>query len=271
VAVKLGILGFPIGHSRSPQLFGVLADKLGVEVTYRAIPVTDTELAGELASLAADGYAGVNVTIPHKQAVLKLAQSLTPEAEAIGAVNTVRFSAGKAKGHNTDAAGFLDALDAAGFSPKGKDAVIFGAGGAARAVGWALGSAHAAKVLICARSEGKAKELSKALKKSFPKTEFSVGTARAAALWVNATPLGMDGFPDRSPAEGSQCRLAFDLVYGRETPFLHEAEVAGAKTLDGLSMLVFQALRGWEFWFEALGEARRKTLAREILKEISWA
>jgi shikimate dehydrogenase len=162
----------------------------------------------------------------------------------------------------------LDALAVAGFKAKGCDAVIFGAGGAARAVGWSLGSVKAKRVNLAARSPQKAGALVKALKKNFPGTEFQVGQA-PAALWVNATPLGMEGFPDESPAVGSKCRMAFDLVYGRKTKFLCEAEAAGAKTANGLSMLVFQALRAWEFWFKPLGEARRKTIARGILKELS--
>src|SRR5438094_206363 len=112
---RLGLLGWPVGHSLSPRIFELLGERLKQNLSYRAIPVTAGELAGEIDSLAKDGYAGVNVTIPYKQAALALMDALTPEAKAIGAVNTVRFSGGKSKGHNTDAQGFLDALACGGF------------------------------------------------------------------------------------------------------------------------------------------------------------
>jgi shikimate dehydrogenase len=109
--------------------------------------------------------------------------------------------------------------------------------------------------------------LAAALKGARKGTEISAGASRAAALWVNATPLGMEGFPDESPASAGKCSFAFDLVYGRETAFLREAKKSGARTQGGLSMLAHQALRGWEFWFSPLG-AKREKLAGKILKEL---
>ncbi|MBI3551311.1 MAG: shikimate dehydrogenase [Elusimicrobia bacterium] len=268
MSLRLGLVGWPVGHSLSPRIFDLLAERLKVKLSYCAIAVTAGELAGELASLAEDGYAGVNVTIPHKQAAARLVDALTPEAERIGAVNTVRFSGGKSKGHNTDAAGFLDALGLLEIGPKGLDAVVFGAGGAARAVGWALGKARARKVRFSARRPAEAAKLARELGAMFEETAFSAGESRPAGLWVNATPLGMDGFPDESPAEKFAGCAAFDLVYGRETAFLKQARAAGARTQGGFAMLVFQALRGWEFWTKPLGEARRLRLASEIVKEL---
>lgn len=265
--LRLGLLGWPVGHSLSPRIFQSLGERLGVQLSYRAIPLPPSELCSEVESLAAEGYAGLNVTIPHKQAVMKCLDALTPEARQIGAVNAIAFSGGKSKGHNTDAAGFLDALAQAGFQID--EAVVFGAGGAARAVGWALGSAKARSVRLCARRPQAAKRLAADLKKGFPRTDFSAGPAVEAVLWVNATPLGMEGFPDESPAAKAQCRFAFDLVYGRKTAFLRQAQAAGAKTRDGLSMLVFQALRAWEFWRRPLGDRARRRLAGELLREFA--
>ncbi len=265
---KLGVLGYPIGHSLSPRIFQSLGDKLGVPLSYRAIPLPPAELAGEVDSLKADGYRGLNVTLPHKQAMAALMDSLSSEAEQIGAVNAVSFSGGKSKGHNTDAAGFLDALAVIGLKVRGIEAVIFGAGGSARAVGWALGKAGAGRVRIAARNAAAGQELAASLQKLFAKTRYSAGPAAPAALWVNATPLGMDGFPDEPPARPLNCGAAFDLVYGRRTAFLREAAASGIKSQDGLAMLVFQALRGWELWFKPLGEGRRRALARDILKEL---
>ena len=109
----------------------------------------------------------------------------------------------------------------------------------------------------------------KTLKKSFKNTEFEVGPLAPAFLWVNATPLGMEGFPARSPAPGHfDCSAAFDMVYGGATPFLRQAGRSGVKACDGLAMLVFQALRAWEFWVEPLGEDRRGAIAEELLKEL---
>ena len=106
------------------------------------------------------------------------------------------------------------------------------------------------------------------LGKAFPKTRFSAGQAVAAPLWVNATPLGMKGFPRRSPAPKGLggCELAFDLVYGRKTPFLKQARASGSKTVDGLSMLAYQALRAWEFWFKPLPAPRRRALKTAIIR-----
>jgi shikimate dehydrogenase len=266
--LKMGLLGYPVGHSLSPRIFQSLSEKLDVALSYRAIPLPPSELAGEIDGLHADGYRGVNVTIPHKQAVMECLDSLTLEARQIGAVNAVSFSGGKSKGHNTDAAGFLDALAGMGLTVKGLDAVVFGSGGSARAVGWALGKAGAKRVRFCARNAKAGKELAGSLKRLFVKTQFSAGPVVSAALWVNATPLGMEGFPDEAPASPLQCKAAFDLVYGRPTAFVRAAQAAGIKSQDGLAMLVYQALRGWEFWFKPLGEGRRRKLAQEILKEL---
>jgi shikimate dehydrogenase len=266
--LRLGLLGYPVGHSLSPRIFQSLSEKLDVRLSYRAIPLPPAELAGEIDSLHADGYLGVNVTIPHKQAVMECLDSLTPEASQIGAVNAVSFSGGKSKGHNTDAAGFSDALEGMGLKLKGLDAVVFGAGGAARAVGWSLGKSGASRVRFTARNAKAGKEVAASLKKLFAKTQFSAGPAVPAGLWVNATPLGMDGFADEAPASALECRAVFDLVYGRRTAFLRQAQAAGIKAQDGLAMLVFQALRAWEFWCKPLGQKRRGELARDILKEL---
>lgn len=260
-APRLGLIGRPVSHSLSPRIFKELAERLGRPVRYDAVDLAPAELSTAFEMLKAD-YRGLNVTIPHKQAVIPLLAKLSEEAKAIGAVNAVRFSPAGAEGHNTDAGGFLDALTALDFDPQGRDAVVFGAGGAARAAAWALGKAGASLVRICGRDPGKAAALSRELANHFPKTGYTAGQPRAAELWVNATPLGMAGFPDETPFAGKAlCGRAFDLVYGRKTAFLREAERAGAPAADGLDMLVAQALRAWEFWFAPIG-ARERLLIR---------
>lgn len=270
-AFEAGLIGKPVSHSLSPKLFSVLSWLLGRTIRYKAWEVDPGNLKAALKRFEKEGFAGLNVTIPHKQSAFKSAARLTPEARAIGAVNVLRFSPGGLKGHNTDAAGFGDALAAVDFKARGKDALIFGAGGAARAVGYALGRAGARRVRFVGRTPRRAQETARALEARFSRTRFEVGPAVPAALWVNATPLGMKGFARRSPAPVEMaCDLAFDLVYGRRTPFLMRAKARRIKACDGLSMLVYQALRAWEFWTRPLGAVRRKNLHDQIIGELKW-
>lgn len=270
---RLGLIGSPVSHSLSPRLFSDLGRLLGQKVSYRTCLVAPGELVDALKRLEKLGWTGFNATIPHKQALLSLMTGgLTPQARSIGAVNSVSFSSSGPIGHNTDADGFLDALRDSGFSVKGGTAVVFGAGGAARAVGYALGAAAAKNVTISARNQSAATELARSLRNFFKRTEFRAGREARADIWINATPLGMKGFPSKSPAAGpARCGLAYDLVYGARTPFLESAAAAGAATLDGLDMLVRQALRSWEFWFQPLGARRRRALGSEIIRRLRYA
>lgn len=267
---RAGLIGSPVSHSLSPRLFRELGKLLGLRVDYRARLIGPGKLAAAIKRLERSGWRGFNATIPHKVALLPLMTGgLSPQARAIGAVNAVRFSSSGPIGHNTDAEGFLDALKARGLSVKGRTAVVFGAGGAARAAGYAFGTAGAKSVIFSARNIGTAMELVRHLRRLFKNTEFRVGAEADADVWTNATPLGMKGFPRASPARGPvRCRLAYDLVYGEATPFLERASAAGAATLDGLDMLVFQALRSWEFWFKPLGASRRRELGVELTRRL---
>lgn len=266
---KLGLIGSPVGHSLSPVLFELLGRRLRRGLDYQAIEVKPGELGDTLRRLRGEGYMGLNVTIPHKESVIPYLDSLSAEARAIGAVNVIRLARDSVLGHNTDAAGFRDTLEEAGFEARGKDALIFGSGGGARAVGYALGRAGAREVRFVARKPEKAGRLVKELEGLFPKTNFFAGRPRPASILINATPLGMNGFPQMSPApEGLSCDMAFDLVYGKRTPFLAQALALGARTADGLGMLVFQALRSWEFWFGPMEPGRRKDVQRDILKKL---
>jgi shikimate dehydrogenase len=245
---RAGVIGDPIGHSLSPRLFDFFSKALEKPVEYSAILVGVGELCETFGRLREEGLVGFNVTRPHKKAVLSLVDAVSDAARACGAVNVVAFTSEEAIGHNTDAAGFGDALALADFSVKGQDAVIFGAGGAAQAAVFELKRLGASNVMLCRRGE----------------------KAPQAELWVNATPLGWkEGEP--SPAgESSQCRLAFDMVYGRETKFLSLARASGAKAVDGRGMLAAQALRSWEIWFGPLGEYARRKLAEQAIKELKW-
>ncbi len=267
IAARLALIGHPVAHSLSPRIFEILGRGLRRRVEYRLVDVPRGSLKAAFPALAG-AFRGVNVTIPHKESVARFCDRLTPQARRVGAVNVVGFSRGRAIGHNTDVLGFLDALAGQGIKTRGLSAVIFGAGGAARAAGVALGGAGARWVRFVNRTPSRARGLARELGEDFPWTGFFAGVAAPADLWINATPLGLPGFPRRSPApDRAACGLAFDMVYGKSTPFLLRARTSGAAAIDGLAMLTAQAVRAWEFWFGSLGK-RRAPLARRLLEEL---
>lgn len=267
--MRLGLFGWPVSHSRSPRLFARLGRLLKKEISYEAVPVPPGTLAAAVAVARGEGWRGANVTVPLKREAAALSSSFTPAAKALGAVNVLRFGRTVA-GHNTDAAGLRDALRRSGVKARGKSALVFGAGGAARAAGWALARAGARRVRFCARTQGRAKRTASDLQRRFPRTKFSSGQAISAHIWINATPLGMKGFPDRTPAPRALAspETAVDLVYGRRTAFQRDAARRGATVTDGAAMLVFQALRAWEYWDKPLGAAKRAALAERLIEEV---
>ena len=268
--MKLGLFGRPVGHSRSPKLFRRLGRLLKSPIAYEAVEVAPGLLPVASAWAKVKGWSGAGVTIPYKLEAFELAEKTTAAAKAVGAVNALRF--GKTLvGHNTDGDGLSDALKRAGINLKNKSVLIFGAGGAARAAGYACGKNGARKVRYTARTPGKAKNVAGCLARHFAGTAFSAGTATNADIWINATPLGMKGYPDKSPAPRSlrSPQAAMDLVYGRKTAFLRDAQRRGARVHDGTAMLIFQALRAYEFWGRPLNAERRTALAEILIKEIS--
>jgi shikimate dehydrogenase len=268
--MKLGLFGRPVSHSRSPRLFARLARLLGRPIEYAAIEAWPGELGAAAALAREQGWRGANVTVPLKEEAAEIADALTPAARALGAVNVLRFSAQTTTGHNTDGEGLRDALRRAKVTARGKDALVFGAGGAARAAGWALAKDGARGVRFSARTSARAKRAASDLQKTFSQTRFSSGAPTRADIWINATPLGMEGFPDRTPAPKSLAdpEVAVDLVYGRRTAFQRDAAARGARVESGSSMLVYQALRAWEYWDKPLGAAKREKLAGPLIKEV---
>ncbi len=267
--MKLGLFGFPVAQSRSPRLFAGLGRLLKRPIDYAAHEVRPGDLAVAAVAVAAAGWRGANVTAPLKEEAARAASRLTPAARALGAANVLRF--GRALvAHNTDADGLRDALKRAGVKVRGRSALVFGAGGAARAACWALAKEGASSIRFTARTAPRAARSARALRSHFPRTNFSSGAPTAADIWVNATPLGMKGFPDRSPASKRlpSPESAIDLVYGRRTAFQRDAAARGAFVTDGAAMLVFQALRAWEFWDEPLGARRREALFVPLFKEV---
>ena len=249
---RVYLLAHPAGHSVSPAMHNAAFAASGVAARYEARDVAPGDLAEAVAALRAPGVLGANVTIPHKLDVLPLMDALTKAAEAVGAVNTVVNRAGELLGHNTDALGFLRALrEAAGLEVKGTAPVVLGAGGAARAVVYALLSAGVDLVQVYNRTPEKAHALAAdfgALGRTEVLGEAALPEAvRRAHLLVNTTSVGMERGgvnPDLSPLpEGVLPQNGFvcDLVYRPErTRLLQDALAAGLATQNGLPMLVYQ-------------------------------
>jgi shikimate dehydrogenase len=256
----VGVMGWPIAHSVSPPMHNAAFRALGLDWCYVPLPVPPERLGEAVRGLRALGFAGANATVPHKQALLTQVDDLTPAARAIGAVNTLVLRPEGILGHNTDAAGFVRALRGAGFDPEGCEALLLGAGGAARSVAYALASTGA-RVTILNRTAGRAEALAAALQQAMPGARLQGGPLDRAALSslahvdlvVNATTLGMwpevdaSPWPDEAPFPARA--FCYDLVYNpRETRFMRQARDAGARACDGLTMLVHQGAEALALW-----------------------
>jgi shikimate dehydrogenase len=267
-----GVMGWPVSHSKSPALHGYWLQQYGVDGAYVPMAVRPENLAQALKALPALGFAGANLTVPHKEAALALMDELTPMARAVGAVNTVFVLAdGRLKGTNTDAYGFIENLRRghAGFNAAAGPAVVLGAGGAARAVCAALVEAGCPALRIVNRTPARAAALVRDFGASAVSWPDLGATLADAALLVNATSLGMSGQPPLAVDLASLPRTALvtDLVYTPlETPLLAAARVRGHAVVDGLGMLLYQAQAGFEGWFgvrpEVTPALRRVLLAQ---------
>lgn len=263
----VALLGHPVEHSLSPLIHNTAFEAQTVNAVYVATPVRPEDLADAVAGLRALHFLGANVTLPHKQAILPLLDACTERAEAVGAVNTVvRDETGTApilRGDNTDVPGFLAPLKEtrASASVQGGAVLIFGSGGAARAVAYAVLQAFApSRLTLAARSPDKAERLAEDLAAYDPNEALCVVPMREAGpmvrtshLLVNATPLGMyphtDGTPWSQVGDISPEHVVYDLVYNpEETRFLREAAARGAITVSGLEMLIAQAAAAYRQW-----------------------
>ena len=255
----VGLIGQPVGHSISPAFQQAAFDTLGLPWRYEAWDTSLDALPAVLDSLRAGERAGANVTVPHKEAVARLVNTLSPEAAATGAVNTVVRADGGLRGHNTDITGFLDALrQDGGFDPGGARAVVLGAGGAARAVVYALLQAGAASIAVYNRSPERAAALVVALGENGGRLAVAAGDVGAAVrdrdLIVNCTTLGMahGATADASPLAGEEIppgAFVCDIVANPlVTPLLALARARGCRTLGGLPMLVRQGAAAFTLW-----------------------
>lgn len=252
-----GVIGHPIAHSKSPQLHGHWLKAYGLAGHYVPMDVAPEDLETVLRTLPKAGFAGTNVTVPHKEAALRLADHVSDRAALIGAANTLVFQDdGSIHADNTDGYGFMQNLrsGAPDWIPVDGPAVVFGAGGAARAVLQALAQAGVPEIVLTNRTRARAEQL----KDEFGPRITVVDWVKAgnvienAELVVNSSSLGMQGQPElRVPLDGLQPgAVVTDLVYTPlKTNLLQHAEEAGCTTVDGLGMLLHQAVPGFERWF----------------------
>ena len=260
----VGLIGWPVKHSLSPSMHNAAFIALNLNWAYVPLPVQPSQIEAALRGLGALNFVGVNVTVPHKQAVMRYMDGLNDAARIIGAVNTVHLKDGKFFGYNTDAIGFLNSLLEVGCNPKGSRVAVLGAGGAARAVVYALATAGAQTVTVFNRTAERAAFLVEDLADTFADghLKFAPLTNEALAalddhvdLVINTTSLGMSPDVESCPWPGEVSipnRAAFyDLVYNPlETTFLARAKAAGNPTIDGLGMLVHQGAAAFEVWTE---------------------
>lgn len=261
------VIGWPIKHSRSPIIHNYWLRQHGIDAAYDKEEVAPETLPGFIAGIGRE-LAGCNVTVPHKEAALALVDNVDETARAVGAVNTIWSDKNGVHGANTDVEGFLSNLDqsAPGWDRPPLKAVVLGAGGAARAVVFGLIGRGAADIAVVNRSFERAEELAKDIggnSRAVPLDDLA-SLLPSATLLVNATSLGMQGKPplEISLAGLNSAALVTDLVYvPLLTPLLEAAAARGHKTVDGLGMLLHQAVPGFEKWFgvrpEVTPELRR--------------
>jgi shikimate dehydrogenase len=252
-----GVIGHPVAHSKSPQLHGHWLKTYGLPGHYVPMDVAPDDLQDVLRALPKAGFVGTNVTVPHKEAALRLADEVSDRARKIGAANTLVFRKdGRIHADNTDGYGFLENLrsGAPDWSPSGGPAVVFGAGGAARAVLQALVDAEVPEILLTNRTRERAETLRDEFGPSIKVVDWvqAGNVIEDAELVVNTSSLGMQGQPElRVPLDGLQPgAVVTDLVYAPlKTHLLKTAEEVGCTTVDGLGMLLHQAVPGFESWF----------------------
>ncbi len=246
-----GVIGHPVAHSRSPRLHGTWLERHGIDGAYLPLAIAPEDFAACVMALAKMGFAGANVTIPHKEAAFAVCDRVAESARRAGAVNTLVFTPTGIEGANTDGSGFLANLRAHGVDPAAGPALVLGAGGAARAIATALQDAGA-QVTLCNRSPARAAALARDFGLAHIPWEARADALADHALVVNTTSLGMAG---HEPLELDLARAApgmavADIVYvPLETPLLAAARARGLVAVEGLGMLLHQAVPGFAAWF----------------------
>jgi shikimate dehydrogenase len=258
----VGVMGWPVEHSLSPAMHNAAFAELGLDWAYVPLPVQPENVVLALQGLASLNFVGSNVTVPHKQAVMRHMDELSEAAQITGAVNTIHIQNGKFVGANTDPTGFINSLKEGGCHPKGMRVVVLGAGGAARGVVYALAKAEAASVVVVNRTAERAAFLVDDLAEVFPDSrlgfealtaETLIALGDAVDLVINTTSVGMYPQTDASPWPNDvpvpKNAWFYDLVYNPlETVFLARARAVGVNAIDGLGMLVHQGALSFSQW-----------------------
>ena len=256
-----GLIGDPVEHSMSPAMHNAAFRQMGIDFLYVPFRVKPEELGKAIEGLRALNMRGINVTIPHKVAVLQFLDELDALAERIGAVNTIVNDNGILRGYNTDATGFLQPLLERGIQLKNKNVAILGAGGASRAISFILADKGANLVILNRLleldwAEELASQISQTFNKEVPALELNrqnlASAVDKAEILVNATSVGMSPDVDETPVDSDLLRpslTVYDIVYNPiKTRLLKEAEAAGASTISGLDMLIWQGALAFEKW-----------------------
>jgi shikimate dehydrogenase len=254
-----GIIGDPVEHTMSPVMHNAAFQKLGLDYLYVAFRVGQKEIGNAVAAMRALNIRGLNVTIPHKTAVIPFLDKLDPMAERIGAVNTIVNDEGVLVGYNTDAAGFLQAILEMEVEPAGKNIVILGAGGASKGISFILAE-RGANLTILNRHLVRAEDLAIRTSQVFEREVRALSLVEEnlahimerTDILVNATSVGMFPDIDETPVHTRLLRpslVVFDIVYNPiQTRLLKEAETVGARVINGIDMLVWQGALAFEKW-----------------------
>lgn len=272
--IKACVIGWPISHSRSPLIHGYWLKQHGIDGLYTRQPVEPSSLGSFLNSLGAAGYAGCNVTIPHKETVFGLVTRADESTERLGAVNTVYLRNGQLLGTNTDGEGFINSLKqgASGLQLAGSRSVVIGAGGASLAVVDALLLQGVAQVAVANRTREKAEQLRARFGDRVVPIDWDdvADQLDDCSLLVNTTSLGMKGQPklDIDLSRLTQKAVVSDIVYTPlRTPLLEQAAARGNIVVEGLGMLLHQAVRGFSLWFGVMPQVTQELhdlVARDI-------
>ncbi|MDX2141646.1 MAG: shikimate dehydrogenase [Chloroflexota bacterium] len=270
-----GVFGYPVAENPTCVMQQAAFDHMGLRWRYLTIEVKPEDLPTAVAGMRAMGFMGINLTIPHKVAVMPLLDDIAPDAQMIGAVNTVRREGDRYIGENTDGKGFLRGVrEEAGVDPKGKRVVLLGAGGAARAIAVELALAGAAEIEVVNRSPQRGEAM---LLDLVARTHVTARlnawdsvyrVRKDADILVNATSIGLypdvDAMPNVALDDAAPHLLVCDVIPNPpNTPFMREAAARGLKTLDGLSMLVYQGVIGFQMW---TGENPPEAIMKDALK-----
>jgi shikimate dehydrogenase len=260
-----GVIGWPVAHSKSPVIHRYWLDQLGLDGDYGRFPVHPDRLEAAIRALPALGLAGVNVTVPHKQAVMPFLDAIADAARAVGAVNTIVVRPdGTLEGRNTDWLGVIHAIP---INEEGRHVAIIGAGGAARAAVHAARHMRAGRITLLNRSADKARALLENL--GMAGDVMPLGAAPACDLLINASPLGMTGQPPLAMTLDAlpDTAAVFDMVYAPlETPLLAAARARGLRAIDGIEMLIGQAAEAFRlFYGERPHDADLKTVRNLLI------